>query len=396
MAVGINPGDVATPSSEEHCIAGGPDDFMTVRHLVLTGTQREIGQCLADVARRESNWHPAHAQDLRRNRMRRRWFEQHWPEQYLRMAGVATVYGEKIEDDQLDFSYVMAEPGAPQCSAVWCSAAISYDGHSRVGRNLDFTTRTISELFGRDPVAHEPAVFARPYVIETHPDGGSASIVTTIGDLLGCLDGINEHGLVVALLADDEPSERRPSGIPQAGLNEMQLARYLLDRCANTEEALELLYSTKQYEEWAVAHYLVADRDSAFVWERELHNVEHAVIFEGDGLCVTNYLLYRQGVNVVPEDVSDNPGLNDAFRRARTLQAGFNGQVVSEEDLWSMLESVRADQANDSWQGENRVRTLWHNQFDQVGLTIEYEFYLGDREDGKPRRSSPVTLTLSH
>lgn len=311
------------------------------------------------------------------------------------MAGVAAAFGEKIEDDQLDFSYVMAEPIAPQCSAVWCSSAIASDGHSRVSRNLDFTTRTISELFGRDPVAHEPAVFARPYVIETHPERGTASIVTTIGDLLGCVDGINEHGLVVALLADDEPSARRPSGIPQAGLYEMQVARFLLDRCASAEEALEALYSTKQYDEWAVAHYLVADRDWAFVWEREFHNVEHAVIFQGDGLCVTNYLLYRQGVNAVPDDVDDSPGLNDAFRRARVLQARFNGTLVSDKDLWFSLESVRADQANDSWQGESRVRTLWHNQFDQVGLTVDYEFYLGDREDGQTRRSPPVTLTFS-
>jgi hypothetical protein len=310
------------------------------------------------------------------------------------MQGVAAAFGADIGDDGLDFSYVMAEPSQPQCSAVWCASELASDGHARVGRNLDFTTRTISELFGRPPAFGEPPVFGRPYVVETYPEDGPAVIGTTIGDLLGCLDGMNEHGLAVALLADDEPSARQPSGTPQAGLCETQLARYLLERCSSAQEALEVLYATKQYDEWAVAHYLVADRNEAFVWEREMHNTEHAVKQESGHLCVTNFLLFRQGASIVPDDVEDNPGLNDAMRRARVLHDGLIEKPLSEEALWDLLESVRQDQGQDSW-NENRGRTLWHNQFDLDSGRIDYEFYLGDKEDGAPRRSPRFSVSPS-
>ena len=211
---------------------------------------------------------------------------------------------------------------------------------------------------------------------------------------MGCLDGMNEHGLTVALLADDELTARQPSGTPQAGLNETQLPRYLLERCSSAQEALEMLYTTKQYEEWAVAHYLVADRSGAFVWEREMHNVEHAVWQESGRLCVTNFLLFRQGSAAVPDDVVDNPGFNDTLRRSRVLHDGFVGRSLNKEELWDLLESVRQDQTADSW-NENRGRTLWHNQFDLESRRVDYEFYLGDSADGTPRRSSRFSVSIS-
>ncbi len=39
----------------------------------------------------------------------------------------------------------------------------------------------------------------------------------------------------------------------------MQLLRYLLDTCATANAAREALYEAKQYDEYAVVHYLVAD-----------------------------------------------------------------------------------------------------------------------------------------
>jgi hypothetical protein len=311
------------------------------------------------------------------------------------MAGVARTFDEDLDDDAIDFSNVMAEPMADHCSAVWCSRALAADGQPRVGRNLDFSTRTLSEMLGAAPGPGEPAALSRPFLVETHPARGYASIVSTVGDLTSCLDGINDQGLVVALLADDESQNLRPTLTPQAGLNEMHLPRYLLDRCTDTEESLEALYEAKQYDQYAVAHYLVADADRAFVWERDTHNVERVVFSEGGILNVTNYLLHREGIGVVPEDRPDNASAHEAYGRGRILNDDQKDKAVTEDGLWDLLESVRADARADETAPAARTRTLWHVQFDIESRSSEYEFYLGDLPDGGPVRSRRVDLALS-
>ncbi len=311
------------------------------------------------------------------------------------MAGVAKAFDLDIDDDALDFANVMAEPFNGNCSGVWCSSLLGADGHARLGRNLDFSTRTLSEMLGAPPEPEEPPVLSRPFVIETYPDVGYAAIVCTVGDLTSCLDGINEKGLAVGVLADDESTSLRPSLAPQAGVNEMHIMRYILDTCATADEAKEVLYGTKQYDEYAVAHYLIADQEEAFVWERDTHNGEHAVPTDTGTLCVTNHLLFKNGVASVPEDTSDNEGANDAYRRGRILNDGLDGSLMARDRLWDLLESARADRRRDEANPDGRVRTLWHAQYDLTCRSVEYEFYLGDKLDGSPVRSPLLTLTLS-
>ena len=72
-------------------IAGGsPDDALTVRHLALGGSQRDIGAAMAAAA------HTVHGHlaaprpvDPRVERARRRWFAQHHPQHLARAEGAA-------------------------------------------------------------------------------------------------------------------------------------------------------------------------------------------------------------------------------------------------------------------------------------------------------------------
>ena len=185
------------------------------------------------------------------------------------------------------------------------------------------------------------------------------------------------------------------SGAPQAGLNELQLPRYLLDTCTTATQAEDALYGVKVFNQYAVAHYLIADRDTAFVWEREAHNVEHVVHSAGDALCVTNYLLHRRGrPDDVPDDTAD-PASSDMYRRARALWREVHDRSLSASDLWSVLETVRADARAGPPEGPTNVRTLWHSQYEPDAREVTFEFYLGDEPDGSPRRSEPVTLALN-
>ena len=148
----------------------------------------------------------------------------HACEEWLRSSAI----GSRMTTLILPMSW--RSPSPHRCSAVWCSSRGSADGEALVGRNMDFSTRTVSEMLGGQPLPGEPPALSRPYLIETYPDEGHATIVSAVGDLTGCLDGINDQGLVAAMLADDESPALRPSAAPQAGLNEMHLLRYLLRR----------------------------------------------------------------------------------------------------------------------------------------------------------------------
>jgi hypothetical protein len=138
-----------------------------------------------------------------------------------------------------------------------------------VSRNFDFTTQTLSELQGRSPASDEPILAGQPYIIETYPDEGHATLIVCLFDLAsGAVDGINDAGLVAALLADDESTNVEPTHGPQAGLGEHEICRYLLETCETVDDALEELRVAKQYYEFVPCHYLVADRvGRAFVWD---------------------------------------------------------------------------------------------------------------------------------
>jgi hypothetical protein len=230
-------------------------------------------------------------------------------------------------------------------------------------------------------------MMSRPYVIETYPDEGRASIVVTGLDLSGCFEGVNDAGLAVVLFADDESVTLRPAYQAQAGVHELQLPRFLLDTCSTVDEAIEALYGTKQYDNFITCHYLVADaRGQAFVWERDTHNVEHVVRADDAPMCVTNYLLHRhESISALPPDRPDT----NMYQRARTLDAHAAATPLSADNIDAALNAVRVE-------GPDPVaRTMWRSLYDLDLRSVTLEFYLGENADGSQRRSRPVRYTLS-
>ncbi len=374
--------------------AGGADDFMTAHHLVLRGSQRAIGQALAAEAQAEFPPVPG-PEDPALNRARRRWIERNWPQHYERMSGIADALGVDLLDDHTSVADLFATPFRAGCSALWCPADAMIDGRTRIGRNFDFWTGSVLEVAGASPDPTQPPMMARPYVIETYPDGGLASVVVAACDLAGCFEGINETGLTVALFADDESTNLRPTNKLQAGLHELQVPRFLLDTCSTVVEAVDALYSAKQYDNMVVCHYLIADaHGDAFVWERDTHNAEHVVWAGGAPMCVTNHLLHRHdGADALPEHdrssaAGEIPFRHNTYERARTLDRRAAGPPLSRDDLREAMNAVRVDG------GAPVARTLWCTLYDLEERSLTVEFYLGDEADGSPRRSSPATYAV--
>jgi hypothetical protein len=301
------------------------------------------------------------------------------------MEGIATAFGIELLDDAETAADLPATPFVAGCSALWCPPSTSSDGHPRLGRNFDFLTGSALEAAGLPPQPGQPPMMSRPYILESYPDDGHASIVVSACDLSGCFDGCNDAGLAVALFADDESTTLRPTHQVQAGVNELQLPRFLLDTCTTVEEAIEACYQTKQYDYFITCHYLIADaHGDAFVWERDTHNTEHVVRATDTPLCVTNYLLHRHdSIAALPADEPDK----NHYQRARTLDRHTATAPLSDHDIRAALDDVRV-------QGPDPVaRTLWCSLYDLKKRALTVDFYLGEEHESQ-RRSGPLSYTL--
>jgi hypothetical protein len=297
------------------------------------------------------------------------------------MRGVADVHGLAVDDDAVELGLLAYLGGPPGCSVAWLPGSVVASGHPTLSRNYDFPTGTLTEILGGEAQPGELPMTARPYVVETHPiDGGPSCLFLCAYELLGgCIDGVNSEGLVVALLAIDEPVGGDPTLAPAVGLNEIQLLRFVLETCATTAEAREALLAAKYSYMFLPCHFLVADAGgNSFVFERTA-NADHLVEGGGAVQVVTNHLLH--GYPSL-DDLPAEDGPSATYARARRLTAAVAGRSgLSSEDIKDAHACVhREDRASPS-------RTLWHGLYDAVDRSLEVSFYLGDDPAGGARRS---------
>ena len=372
-------------------VAGGPDDYLEVHHVVLRGTNRQIGEELALLARDRHGVVPAVGGDPLGTRARRRWYRREWPAHYERMRGVADVHGADVHDDNVELGLLpwLGSPPAPGCSVAWLPPTVMSTGPPTLSRNYDFPTGTLTEILGGEAQPGELPMTSRPYVLETRPtNGGPACLFLCAYEVLGgCIDGVNEEGLVVALLADDESGAGDPTLAPAVGLNEIQLLRFVLETCADTAEAREALLSAKQHYMFLPCHFLVADaKGDSFVWERTA-NREHLVEGRGEVQVVTNHLLHDRPST---DDLPPEDGPSATYARARRLTEALAARTgrLSTEEVKATHACVHREQPGAA------VRTLWHGIYDAADRSLDISFYLGDEPDGRVRRSPYLTFGL--
>lgn len=380
-------GDVSDLLTES-IVAGSPDHFMMVRHVVLKGSNYAIGKKIGEIVSRNEDSGPVPSADSRRNRVQREYMAQNYPILYERMRGLADAFGISVSDDAYALSslpqFHLFRPG---CSAVFYPGAITENGHGIVSRNFDFTTGTIT---GMRPQADQMPALARPYVFEIYPDQGYASISICAFDLLGgVLDGINSEGLTVAIFADDETATEfglHPS--QEVGFHELQSMRYLLDNCRNAEEAKEAMLYHKHYYSFVPCQYLVADGEgNSFVFEFSPFRNETSII-EGDGpQCITNHPLSKyESIDDLPEESQLS-----TYARYKTLSQATEAKAKFRlDEIISLASSVAMPPAAPSGETHAPGRTLWHSIYDIDERSLQVKFYLGEKAD--PAAAEKVIL----
>ncbi len=372
---------------KETVIAGGPDNFVEVRHVVLKGTNFEIGKKIAELAKRDGT--PIiPTENLVLNRAKREYMVKNYPIHFERMKGVAAALGLDIYDDSYDFSGLSQKQVIPPgCSVTFFPASVTENGHNILSRNYDFTT---GDITGRRPQDSQMAMMAQPYLFEFYPDKGYSSISLCAFEYLGgVLDGINSEGLVVSILAESESGNsvgHEPSN--EAGVHELMGMRYLLDNCKNVEEAKEAMLTLKHYYSFIPCHYIVGDRSGkSFIFEFSPTR-NRSYIIDGEGpQCVTNHLVYRhQQVEEFPKT-----GLNWSMTRYKMLDESIKAnKKFTLEEIADINESVAIPPNAPGNPQAAPGRTLWYAQYDLDNLTLAVKFYVGEKPD--PENENRVIL----
>ncbi len=211
------------------------------------------------------------------------------------------------EDDFMKFAsetFFFGYPVEANPDYVACSTFLTQneDGQYLAGRNFDYSETDLLTIY-------------------THPDKGYASIgmvplgsfnigitggIETMSNLAKflmlaspymCVDGINEKGLMVAVLDLNPQKIRQDTGKPK--INTMVAVRLLLDRAATVDEAIELLsqYDFNSMSKYAQHIYVADAQGKSAVVEWQMNNVFGAdngyKMYVVESNVCTNFWMYE-------------------------------------------------------------------------------------------------------
>jgi len=368
---------------------GSSETYATIWEWRLRGTNREIGRALGSYAQKGIGTSPRPCLDRARIRAQRRFFEAQFRPFHQRMTGVADAFGLSMEDPTHDLSGLWFDVELPGCSAGFVPNLRTEDGHSYVLRNMDLGADLTEE------VEHPPA--SRILAMAMTPEAGYASLSAVVFDLMGAMDGVNEKGLVVVCNSHGdyrlsgsfrpEPAYAYdPVRQPEPGLNELQVVRFLLDMCADTDEAKEALLSLRTYYTFTPSLYLVADaRGRSFVFEKS-PNGNRMVFTERDGepLVMTNFAPSRFDS---PDALPEGDGLEEGFvyERCRTVARAIDTRdPIARAQLSGIARAASFDVlcGPRAPSDLHPVRTIYSSIYDIEARAMHLSCYLGETEAG--------------
>lgn len=379
----------------KHKVAGSENDFMEVTHLILKGSNKDIGLKMGEIARTFHETTELLPLDPKIKEAHINYIRANYPILYNRMLGIAEAYGENIDESNKCLSMLQYNISTPFCSTIYYPPEKTASGHATVSRNYDFTTGTI---FGTSPEEGQMPATSRPYIISMYPDIGYPSLYLCAYDLLnGVIDGINSEGLVIVIHGADEllrDNPIKPTFLPSVGLNELQLPRLILDTCATIEEAKECFIKYQKYFLYSPFQYLVADRTGhSMVFEPSL-NKKIANIIPNNGKCqiLTNFMLSNYNT------IDDIPTVDDSkyfkmysrylkiHERLNAVKTSYTDDFIRETNKCVFFEKGFREEIDRALFGKGDKsssisdRTLWHSIYDCHERNVQISFYLSEEQ----------------
>jgi len=384
--------------SEKVLLDRKPDTFSLVRHMTLSGTQQQIGQKLAEIAKTRYGVALGENPSDIYGVSRYAYLEKNYPQLLERARGVLAAYGKKVDDPGVDPTSLMYSLGDFGCSMLYFPGDHMDSGHCMTVRNMDFTAGTISQLLGKPRKENEPDVFGEIYVVESYPDSGYATLYLGAVDLLsGVWDGMNEHGLTIYGLVDQGRPRAltKPSGNRVIGLHPTQLMRMVLETCRNCDEAKKALLTNKAYDYVAGIHYLVGDSaGNSFIFEIDQNSGE-GYITEGNKApqVMTNSPVWALPPFSEFPETYENPynSMNRYHILTRALEA--HKGVFNDDFMIKAAENVFPRGPLGDPNGPSMMyRPLWQVVYDMTDLKMKVRFWL---KDGVPGEDGGIPLVMS-
>lgn len=178
-----------------------------------------------------------------------------------------------------------------------CTAFVtkSENGSILFGRNFDFTYAPSLQLYtapdnGYASVSTVNLAFAG-YSEDNLSEGPFLHRFLTLAAPFLPFDGMNEKGLAIALLA--VPDAQAPYTPDKITLNTTTAIRLVLDKAANTEEAVGLLRQYNIYFSGGIeCHYLIADADGHSVIVEYINQELCVVETKAEYQIASNFIAY--------------------------------------------------------------------------------------------------------
>lgn len=223
-------------------------------------------------------------------------------------------------------------------TADGCTAFVSRNEKSEIiyGRNFDFSYAPALQVFttpenGYKSVSTVNLSYAG-YSEDNLPDGLSVNSFLTLSSPFLPFDGMNEKGVVIALLAVPEiqytPDDNKVS------LNTTTVIRLVLDKAANVNEAVELLRNYNIFFSGDIyCHYLIADAEGNSViveyWDGELQSIKPTEEYQ----IASNFIVYN--------DLNIGDGYCE-FERYNIVEEKMrvHNEILTEEQALALLKEV--------------------------------------------------------
>ena len=242
-----------------------------------------------------------------------------------------------------------------------CSTLATHtpDGGMMMGRNFDFTSATAMIMHTVPDKGYESySTFNMEFFgfgKNWQPESFTNKYMALAG-IFFALDGINERGFAIAdLMAGDKAETHQRTGKP--ALTTTSALRYLLNRAATVDEALELLRSIDMHSDIGAAHhYAMADVTGRSV---VVEYVDYQMVVT-ETPAVTNHYLCEAKRNV---------GLQKWDNRFEELNKHYaiNEGVMSEQTLTETIESVALPPREGLFMG-----TAWTMVMDLSNPSVTY------------------------